>query len=424
MARANTKTLLSLDRFAAVLGIHPLHFNQVFLRDLPNQPDGTTARTCDVPIMQHSWQQASRIGREDIADAIARAEDLMIEKLGFRMMPDWCEQRHERRTRPSDPTLYGGHYDLRGQFKTVQAGCGYVISGGRAAKTLIEAAVNITYSDQDGDGYQERAQIGFPTTVTDVEEIAVYYPGHAGDDAWQIRPLDYVSIDTVAGLCTVRFKREQAIFESAMETYFPTGLDGVDSALFLTDVDVYRLYNDPSLQSRAIWDSIGGSCSCDGTSSCTICGYQTQDGCLVVRDPHLGVVSVQPGEWDAATGTFTASEFALGREPDRVTLWLRSGWRNLRLARPNVMMDPMFERAIAVYALTMLDRPLCNCQPLEATFQRWREDLSLSSSSPQGSSGWRQAPGALRNPFGTTRGAIYAWEIVSERMLGQQVTPP
>lgn len=421
MARAEVRTLLALDRFAAVLNIHPLHFNQVFLRDLPGMPDGTTARTCDVPIMQYSWQQASKIGREDIAEAIAAAESSIIGQLGFLPAVDWSVQEEQLSIRPANKVLFSlNDLDVRAMYKTVKADNGYIISGGQRASTLIDAGVTITYSDTDGDGYDNQAEITFATTVTDPEELHVYYPGHAGSPAWEIRPLQYVSI--VAGVATIRFRREQAIAEAAMTTYFPTGLDGTDDANFLTEVDVYRVYNDPSVQSRFIWDSVGGVlCGCDGFASCEVCGYSIQDGCLVVRSPKQGIVSPQPGSWDAATGEFTTAEFSVPREPTRVQLWYRSGWRDKSLQYPNITMDPMFERAITYFAVSMLDRPMCNCQPLESSFQRWRQDLAYSSSSPQGSYTFRTGKLALENPFGTTRGAIFAWDVVSNYMLGQSM---
>lgn len=420
MARANVKTLLSLDRFAAVLNLHPLHFNQIFLSGLPNQPDNTSARTCDVPILQYSWQANGRIGRDDIAQAIAAAESMIIPRLGFLPIPDWTVQEERRGVRPANPVLTSyNDLDPRGYYKTVQARYGQIITGGQKAKTLIDDAVAIAYSDTDADGFKDRAEISFSTTVTNQEEIAVYYPGHAGDDAWQIKPLQYVSI--AAGTATVRFGRQQAIIEAQMEGFFPTGINGTDDAQFLTTVDVYRKYNDPSVQSRFIWDVVGGNwCGeCDGISPCVTCGYAVQDGCLVVRHPKLGIVSPQPGTWDATTSEFTATSLSVWREADRVQLWYRSGWRDMDLAWPNITMDPVFERAITYLAASLLDRPMCNCQPVEANIARWREDLSLATSSPQGSSSYRLSPGALNNPFGTTRGAVYAWEIVRERMLGQ-----
>lgn len=420
MARAAVKTLLPLDRFAAVLNIHPLHFNQVFLSGLPDQPDNTSARTCDVPIFQYSWQANGKIGRDDIAQAIAAAESMIIPRLGYLPVPDWTVQEEKRAVRPANPVLTSyNDLDPRGYYKTVQARYGQIISGGQQAKTLIDDGVAITYSDTDADGFDNRAEITFNTSVADPEEIAVYYPGHSGDDAWQIKPLSYISI--VAGVATVRFNRQQAIVEAQMEGYFPTGINGTQDDQFLTTVDVYRKYNDPSVQSRFIWDVVGGNwCGqCDGLTPCEVCGYAIQNGCLVVRNPRLGIVSPQPGSWDADTGEFTAAQFSVWREADRVQLWYKSGWRDNSLPYPNITMDPVFERAIAYLAASLLDRPMCNCQPVEANIARWREDLALSTSSPQGSSSFRLSQGALDNPFGTTRGAIYAWEIVRERMLGQ-----
>ena len=64
MARAETLTKLPLDRWAQLMGINPMHFNGVFHPDSP-------PTVCQQPWLQHPWQAADRLGREDIANAIA-----------------------------------------------------------------------------------------------------------------------------------------------------------------------------------------------------------------------------------------------------------------------------------------------------------------------------------------------------------------
>lgn len=423
MATAKTRTLLPLDRFAAILNIHPLHFNQVYLSGLAAQIDDSSARTCDVPILQYSWATAGKLGREDIAIAIAEAEQMMIARLGFLPAPGWIVDEQRSLPRPRNPDFIAAtDLDIRGYFKTVQASQGHLISGGKMAKTLIEADSVVTYTDTDSDGYFETATITFNTTVTDTNEIAVYYPGESGSEEWEIRPLASVSI--TGGVATVVFKREQCVIRALLESMFPRGVSGTDNPSFLVEVDVYRKYNDPSIQSEFIWDTIGGTrCDCDGSSSCATCGYGVQNGCMVIRNPRLGIVSPQPGTWDSATGEFLSAQYEQCRTPDRVNLNLYGGFRNLALARPNVTMDPRFERAITYLALTFLNRPLCACEPITQSIQRWRDDLSLSESVAGRASSFRLDAGMLRNPFGTTRGAIAAWETVVMNQLGQGVTP-
>ncbi len=66
MGRSEVLTKLPLDRWAKIMGIDPLHFNGVL-------DDTHTTQSCEQPWMQFAWQSNDRIGREDIAVAIAQA---------------------------------------------------------------------------------------------------------------------------------------------------------------------------------------------------------------------------------------------------------------------------------------------------------------------------------------------------------------
>lgn len=409
MATASSKTLLSLDRFAKVAGIHPLHFNQVVV------PEIAEGSTCDVPILQYSWQAAGRIGREDIAEAIAQAEDMIRGAAGFLPAVDWTLDEPALSVRPANPLWYNGPgMDVRGQLNTVRTGLGYVWMGGQKGKSIIEAAAPIVYSDTDGDGYFETATIVAATTVTDTQEIALYYPGLSGVDAWEIRPLRSVVI--AGGVATITCRREQLVLPGLLETLTPGGVNGLTNANFLTTIDVYRLYNDPSVQAQTIWDRIGGVCCT--SDDCAACAFGVAAGCLTVRIPRVGMVSVAPGTWDAENEGFTTTGWAECRSPDRLKLWYRSGWKNTSLEWPYRQMDPLWERAITYLAMSLLERPLCACEPLESAFRHWREDLSHNESTPGKSSSWQVSRGKLENPFGMTRGALYAWDVVSRYAVG------
>ena len=75
MARAETITLLPLDRYATIMRMSVCHFNQV---------DGVKAPLrsgCD-----DVWDQPER---EDLAWAMATAEEMIAHELGFWPAPKW-----------------------------------------------------------------------------------------------------------------------------------------------------------------------------------------------------------------------------------------------------------------------------------------------------------------------------------------------
>ena len=70
MARSSYDTLLSLDRYAKVMGINPAHFNgganaAIF---------PVKSNRCQDIIPQYGWQYSDHTGREDIGEAIAVAD--------------------------------------------------------------------------------------------------------------------------------------------------------------------------------------------------------------------------------------------------------------------------------------------------------------------------------------------------------------
>lgn len=137
VARALTPTLLPLDRFAEILGLHPLHFNQVVL---PNQAEGVN---CVKEIYQYPWQKSDAVGREEIAQAIAGAESTIGRYLGYDPLMKWQagDGGEGERIDWTDP-LRNWHYQLRAKR-------GYMVSGGQEAKSLLDADAAITYSDTE-----------------------------------------------------------------------------------------------------------------------------------------------------------------------------------------------------------------------------------------------------------------------------------
>lgn len=402
MARANTHTILPLDRFAAICNMHPLHFNQVTVDIV------APVTTCDMPVVQYSWQTADKIGREEIATAIADAESIIKQYAGFNPGPDWIADERAQFDRTRWPEIYNANgRDVRGLRVSIRTGSGYVISGGIETKDLIDDNVAIVYSDADGDGYEETATITVNTTVTDTKEIALYYPGKDADNAWQIRPLKSVVIN--AGVATITCRREQLVLESLQEGLAANGVNGLDDANFLSLIDVYRKYNDPSQQIQMLW-SPGTDCVCAG-EGCASCTHATQYGCFLVREPRLGIIIPNPATWNVDDLSWSGTSFADFRAPDQARLWYYAG------ININQNMIPEWERAITYLALSMLDRPLCACRPLESFVAHWKEDLSYRQSSQSQSSSFNLSRKWLDNPIGTTRGALYAWQLIRKMMI-------
>lgn len=391
MAIASTRTLLPLDRFARIAGIHPLHFNQVTVQDL------ASANFCGVPILQYSWQDADRTGREEIAEIIAATETRLMEYLGFSLKPDYFSNVPADYPQPSNPELIGTSlYDLRGFVRPMWIGQGYPISGGQEAKTFI-ANRQVVYTDVDGDGYFETATItatGYDAATVE-SEIAIYYTGNSGDDAFEIRP---ISVILNAGTATIMCRREQLVLPALLFGLTTEAVDGLDDTLFVADVDVYRHWLDPIAQQVEFrWQQ--APCATD------VATYSVQTGAMMVIEPRLGWATVQAAHWDATTLAYTSDLFSVCRNPDAVRLWYKAGYP---LDPRSGQMASVWERCVTYLSLANLYRPLCQCASLETFTKYWAEDLSVNTTEQT-----RQVSRRfLDNPLGTTRAARFVWDAI------------
>lgn len=409
MARAETLTKLPLDRWFQLMGINPMHANGVFHPDHP-------PTVCEQPWLQHPWQAADRMGREDVANAIAEAESAIEKELNFRLKPTWEIDEWNPTVRPWRPEFHNiSVTDVRGFNPVAKTRWGYFVTGGFRAKELIQAGVSIVYSDNDGDGYDETATITVAVSITNECEIALYFPVtgpviNAADDRYQIRP---INVSIAAGIATITCQRHQLVDPERQSDLVPPaddshlrGVDGTVDANFSALMDVYRVYNDPQQQVQFLWEPKG--CATCAGAGCTVCSYSVQMGCLLLRgDPRNSNIVYRPATWNSTTLDFDTARWSVqGREPDLIRTWYYAGWRDRTLECPTIQMDPFYERAVAYYAASLLDRPICECNNVRAWVEQWQTDLARQ---PSDGGTFQNTARTLDNPLGTTRGALFAW---------------
>lgn len=396
MARSDIKTWLPLDRWAKIMGINPLHFNSL---------SSTLFNTnvCGSTYFQYAWQHADRVGREDIARAIKEAEDEISREVGYNLIPDWTVSERLNYPQPMVPGVYNIYgTNPKAMYKSVELRKGHVISGGVVAKTAIELGSAVTRSDEDGDSYSELCTVSVTTTVTDENEIRVYYAGKSGADIWEIRPIN-VSIS--GGVATITFNSWQIVDTDLQEAFDASAIDGDAAASYKTTVDVYRVYNDPATQVQFMWENSPDMNCCTTCSACTL---GTAAGCFHLRDPRLGLAVPAPASWDSDDEEFDTGEWTECREPDQIRFWYYSGYRDRDISRYNVNMSPYWETAVAYFAASKLDRPACGCSNVQQFIDHWRRDSALQS--PERS--FQVTAEMMSNKLGTTMGAIYAYKAI------------
>lgn len=397
-------TKLSPFEWAKWMGIHPLAFAGVTI--------GETQAKSRSAWFQHEWHTSDMVSRDEVARAIAKAESDMESVLGFRLAPSWEIDEWQPTARPNRRELFNlNNTGLRGFGQTAECNWHHLISGGIEAKEVISAGAAIAYTSTfPPDAYLDQAEVLVPTSVVDACEIAVYYPGHNGEEKWRIRPIDVTISNATA---TIHFRRELALVETQIESYDVENIRaaaGETDDNFLTQVDVYRRYNDPQSQVQLVWEPPPGICDGCGGAGCAACQFSSQTGCLLLRsDPRLAQVVYKPASWNATSLDFDDAALAVGRQPDIVRLYYYAGFRDKALVCPVNDMSAEWTQAVAVYAAALLDRE--TCAPGDFV-ERWQTDLAFTTGADQLAS-YSISRSDLDNPFGTRRGAVVAWKKVS-----------
>ncbi len=424
MARTSTRTRLSIDRWAELLGIDPRHFNQIT----------TTAKvvgTCDKVWKQYAWQENSQMSREDVALAINQAERLIEDYVGYNLLPSWEVDERVTVTPAGIPEVINTSLLTTRRFhSTFKARRGHVISGGIEGKTLLAGNSPVTYEDLDGDDYPESATITATVPAgTDPLEIQVYVPGEGGHPEWELRPLNNPltrrrSVTVVGTVATIVMQRELLVDPDLVAALDPGPVDGNMDMNFLSSVDVYRQYNDPSQQVTLMWSPRqGDSCSCT-TGTCPACAHSTQVGCLLTQDFRNGIFSFTPATFDATAQTYSVANAVIGRNPDHLRVWYYSGLQEQARDAPRLEMERQWELAVTYLSLTLMTRTFCGCENVRNFAVRQLDDLAESVSTPAMSRSFTVSDRVLNSPWGTTRGALFAWNLansMSGRKIGRAV---
>ena len=412
-------THLSLPNYARIMGFNPVHFAGGY---------GTSiwpAGSCDDIWPRYQWQAFDRVSHETLADAIWEAERDIANVIGYEVAPTWIENEVHRypkfyrkdmlRTNMTNP---------RGQRLSFQLSRGKFIEAGTRAvsnkQVATTADLSLQYTDTNADGFFDTAVIDLTTALADVSEIKVYFYNTLGEQEWEIRPCRTKSISGT----TLTMTFDSWLFiDPDLQAGPPTtdlfrGLNLDTTANYVTKVDVYREYTD-NTQPGAIlyWEQepvMVASCHfCSGVG-CPSCYFTTQNGCIFVRDTATGVVAASAACYDASTASWLTESMAIGRDPDQIKVFYRSGEQSQRWLRDLSFdpLDPYLAQAIAYMATARLERDICACGPVKNHADSLKQDLAARGS--RGSAYTLISFSLLDNPFGTRRGEIMAWKRVSD----------
>lgn len=395
MARATQRTLLPLDQWAAILGISPWEFNGF------EYPAPKSAQ-CQAVFYQFAWQ-ADHLNREEVAEAIAQAEEMIAAQLRYYPAPKYIVDEVISYPRPHQRDQFGFAGTPRGEWKTVQTEWHQVISGGVFNRTPIGTISGgaLVAKDEDSDGVFEtfEATLTDPAiaTLIDPYELALYFVaadrhGEGLDESWRLRPLTI----SIAGN-TATFRGHRTLLANPEKAYGVTQnpLNPTISGNYVTSLDCYRVFTDTSstdalpYQGVAIWKN-DPSCQQD-------CTFSLIPLCLGQHQNRQGTVFASFG--DPCTWPFR-------REPDRLQVNYVSG-----LPLVNGQMEANMARAVAYLSCGLLAHEKCGCERSNRILERWqRPVLRFEDTTAKA-----QAFAPSDNPFPMTAGGMYAWKFVRDK---------
>lgn len=430
MFLADEYPLTPLEFFRSEIGYNPWTFNGLITEQAVTTPqvlDQHVQQTpCNPVVKEWAWQGADAVGRSELRAALLKAEDLLETFLNYSIAPKY---RSDEVTWPrlADTRMVRWRsVDADGKFLNIQLPKGYIQVSGVEARTVIQAGVAVTYTDQDLDGIKELATIGPIAYTGDPTQVAVYVPlaGRYGADTelseqWRIQPVK-VTPNGAATQITITLPSWLLVIPLLQAGVGAPDLI-IDSAMtvFLQTVDVYRRYTtngDTTLTAQAIvtWQTepCHGWWCCCGCQSPSFSGNiydpaatATAFARVGLRDARLGKVNAIESVYNTTTGEWSAVvpwgyDGCACSEPDRVLVRTLAGYP----LNQNGLMDPKWRKLVSILAAAELGGGLSGCKEANRQMYYWQQDLAKTGNDREF---YATSAKILNNPFGTRRGHVY-----------------
>lgn len=405
---APTHPILPLDLWRQEIGYNPWHFWGL----ADNNVAPVTSKGAGV-VSEYSWQNADAAGREDLRAAILSAESIIFSNIHYWSAPVYSETVLPWPRLSDQRLMRTGRQDVRGGWVPITLEEGWVQNCGVETYALIHAGTALVYTDEDGDGLKETFTITQATSVTDPDEIAVYFAAADRldeDDAlsprWRIEP---VRVTISAGIATIKGKR-WLVVRPVLYQVKSSSIDPAIDANFITTCDVYHHYTATTgldatqdSQSALIWESR----PCNWCNNVANSSDPASEGWLAgrcgIRDSYNGIVVPAEAVYNPTTLTwaYPGDCFSGCGEPDRVLIRYLAGY-----PLANGWMDKQFRTLTARLAAAELQRAICGAEVSNRSLAYWQFDVSRVNNTEE----YQISLESLNNPLGTRRGHIYAWQ--------------
>lgn len=400
--RSSTKTLLTLWEWSQIIQVSPWWMAQIS-ENVPQR--GNVMNTqCEHTCCQFAYQNFDFLSREEIAEAIAQAEDLFAEIVGYYPAPRYIvSERHQY------PRDYNRQFPIRygmraasANFKAIQTKYGHIqVVGTEQLTSLGNAAVVLSDATASGINDTFTVTIAVPAGTT-AAAIAAFFKtadraGLSLEES-EIKPLT-VTISG-ANVATITGHVSLLVLPALQLTAAPDDLSATDNTIYATSITVYTRATDTTDTGSLTWANLR---PCEEPP----CESTLTTACFGVRDLETGWLEPLPAEWDATLEQFSlAFPDCVYRNPDRVTVNYLAGMERQSNGRMNAKMA----RIIALLATSLLPNRTCGCNRADQRLWHYRK-------LPVDDQGNLQVPRSLMEEAGEMlgsmgRGAVESWKLM------------
>jgi hypothetical protein len=409
---------LSLERWRDILGYDPFHFWQ-----LSNSGINPVRSNCNTLMREYAWQQVQQLGRADIRQAIATAEQRLTEHLHYAPYPRYFEEVIPLHRSMWHIDCYGGGWGCGSKCVNVRLGVGKIQAFGIRAFETVASNLTLTVSDQDGDTLYDT----FTVSIDDADSLEDYdntylYPTSANlpladrnpavngyECKYLVKPFDYSVDESIPPPILTLYGRAWQIVKPTL--YQGVGgnnsaaKDPNQTATYSSALNVLRHYTNGdgvTTDTAAVIFEYDNPCTCGYGCCAGDLPYQRL-GQGVMKDAGTGEVTLYLATFDPETEAWSPSSLCECRFPDRVRVRYYAGDDN----------PCKWDEVIARLAIAELTRRPCGCDNVADEFTRWYTDRAITD--PNKSFAFKEDD--LSNPFGTREGALYAWRRVVQQIL-------
>jgi hypothetical protein len=298
--------------------------------------------------------------RQSVADALATAQGMMEDLLGYPLCPTWITGTigDDTDARYTDQQAAVGN--------PITTAWGHVLQAGVRADSVIADGTTVDYT-------VEPAVIGpFVTTITDTSEVQIFFP----DSDRIITPS---RMTYSGGSLTIYVPRCRLVSPDLLDTITTdTGLEYTNTDNFTTTVDVHRIYNDPSVNAYLVREH-----SCNALCTAEGCATQIDTACMIIKDSIVGIVRIHPATYSDGW-TQIAPQYCW----NHVRLNYQAGLR---------VIPRQLENVLVRLAHSLMPEEPCGC---DATQRLWLRDRKVSEVLSRE---------MLNCPWGYSAGALFAW---------------